>query len=261
MAESRLDSQILSISRRAVVTPIDSGGENVYSLNSFDSPLAAIREVLLKRPVEFILASIGLLVSTPLWVIVALTIKLVDRGPVLYTQERWGRGGQKFRVYKFRTMEKNSNQESTLNQASENGHRVTPVGRFLRATGMDELPQLLNILRGEMSFVGPRALAVGEIVEDERGYHSTYEHISGFRERLAVRPGLTSLATVYLTKDVSPRRKFRYDTLYIRKQSIWLDLYLITLSFWISFRGKWEIRERKLGPLGKRLSTDSLWSL
>lgn len=246
MAESRLDSQILSPSPRAVVTPIDSGGENIYSLNSFDSPLAAIREVLLKRPVEFILASIGLLVSTPLWVIVALTIKLVDRGPVFYTQERWGRGGQKFRVYKFRTMENNSDQESTLNQARENGHRVTPVGRFLRATGMDELPQLLNILRGEMSIVGPRALAVDETVDDGRGGRSTYEHIPGFRKRLAVRPGLTSLATVYLPKDASPCRKFHYDTLYIRHQSVWLDLQLVTLSFWISFRGKWETQGRKL---------------
>jgi lipopolysaccharide/colanic/teichoic acid biosynthesis glycosyltransferase len=97
-----------------------------------------------------------------------------------------------------------------------------------------------------MSFVGPRSLAVGEIVHDETGTRIAYEEVHGFRERLAVRPGLTGLATIYIPKDVSPRRKFRYDLLYIRRQSFALDLRLLVLSFWISFRGKWETRAKKL---------------
>jgi lipopolysaccharide/colanic/teichoic acid biosynthesis glycosyltransferase len=111
--------------------------------------------------------------------------------------------------------------------------------------GLDELPQILNIFRGDMSFVGPRSLAIGEIVKDEKGKITKYEDIPGFWERLRVRPGLTGLATIYMPKDSPPRRKFRYDLLYIRKQSFLFDLHLIALSFWISFRGKWETRQNK----------------
>ena len=96
-----------------------------------------------------------------------------------------------------------------------------------------------------MSFVGPRSLAVGEVVQDEKGRMVQYEDIPGFWERLHVRPGLTGLATIYIPKDALPRRKFRHDFLYVRKQSFWLDLRLIFLSFWISFRGKWETRGKK----------------
>jgi lipopolysaccharide/colanic/teichoic acid biosynthesis glycosyltransferase len=133
-----------------------------------------------------------------------------------------------------------------LKQAAENDHRITRIGQLLRAMGLDELPQILNILVGEMSFVGPRSLAVGEIVKDDKGDRVQYEDIPGFRERLQVRPGLTGLATIYIPKDASPYRKFRYDLFYIQKQSIYLDLHLIALSFWISFRGKWETRSSKI---------------
>jgi lipopolysaccharide/colanic/teichoic acid biosynthesis glycosyltransferase len=95
-----------------------------------------------------------------------------------------------------------------------------------------------------MSFVGPRSLAIGEIVKDEKGRVVKHEDIRGFQERLSVRPGLTGLATIYIPKDSSPRRKFRYDLLYIRTQSFWLDVRLIVLSSWIAFWLKWEIRGR-----------------
>ena len=210
------------------------------------TPIHEVREPLLKRPLDVVLSTIMLILSAPFSLLIALAIKLEDGGPVLYAQERWGHGGDKFKVHKFRTMVPNSDEEFGLKQAKVNDHRMTRVGRLLRPAGLDELPQLLNILRGDMSFVGPRALAVGELVDDGDGNHTTYEHISGFRERLAVRPGLTGLATIYIPKDACPRRKFRYDLLYIRNQSVWLDLRLIALSFWISFRGKWETRERKV---------------
>lgn len=195
-----------------------------------------------KRALDVALAGMMLLFSAPIWLLVAVAIKLEDGGPVFFEQERWGRGGATFRVRKFRTMVQNAG----LRQAEQNDSRITRVGRVLRACGMDELPQLLNILSGDMSFVGPRALAVGEKVRDESGLLVGYETVPGFWTRLAVRPGLTSVATIFIPKDSPPRRKFRYDLLYIRRQSLLVDLYLIGLSFWISFRGKWETRERKL---------------
>ena len=202
--------------------------------------------LILKRTLDIILSGIMLFLSVPVSLPIALAIKLEDGGPIFYRQERWGRGGTRFGVYKFRTMLPDADQKFGLKQAAENDHRITRIGRILRAMGLDELPQILNILVGEMSFVGPRSLAVGEIVKDDKGRRIQYEDIPGFRERLHVRPGLTGLATIYIPKDASPHRKFRYDLFYIRKQSIYLDLHLIALSFWISFRGKWETRSRKL---------------
>ena len=204
-----------------------------------------VKEPFLKRPLDIILSSFMLIVSLPVSVLIALAIKMEDGGSILYRQERWGRNGSRFRSYKFRTMVPNSDRDYGIKQASENDSRITKVGRILRAMGLDELPQLINIFKGDMSFVGPRSLAVGEIVKDGKGHPVEYENVPYFLERLAVRPGLTGLATVYLPKDVPPLRKFRYDLLYIRKQSFWLDLRLIFLSFWISFRGKWETRGNK----------------
>ena len=130
-------------------------------------------------------------------------------------------------------------------QASERDPRVTRVGRLLRATAMDELPQLWNIFRGDMSFVGPRALRPDE-VEVHGGRDSVpLEAIPGFAERSSIRPGLTGVAQIYAPRDVLRRQKFRYDRLYIRRRSFGLDVRLIALSFWITFRGTWEARNRK----------------
>lgn len=235
--------------RETTVTPqqsISSLAHDAPRLVISAGAVKAPREPLLKRPLDILLSALMLVLSAPVSALIALAIKLEDGGPVFYHQQRWGRWGRRFAVYKFRTMVPNSDDEFGLRQATENDHRITRVGRFLRATGLDELPQLLNILRGEMSFVGPRALAVGEIIYDEAGNRKEYENVPGFRERLVVRPGLTSLATIYLPKDSPSRRKFRYDLHYIRHQSLGLDLQLIVLSFWISFRGKWETRQKKV---------------
>ena len=199
----------------------------------------------LKRSLDILLSGIMLFLSMPVFFPIALAIKLEDGGPVFYRQKRWGKKETHFTVYKFRTMIPDADQKFGLRQAVEKDHRITRIGRLLRAMGLDELPQILNILVGEMSFVGPRSLAVGEILKDNNGRRIHYEKIQGFRERLQVRPGLTGLATIFIPKDEPPHRKFRYDLFYIRKQSIFLDLYLIALSFWISFRGKWETRSMK----------------
>jgi lipopolysaccharide/colanic/teichoic acid biosynthesis glycosyltransferase len=209
-------------------------------------PVPKVKEPLLKRPLDVTLSTLMLILSAPVSLVIALSIKLEDRGPVFYRQERWGRGGARFRAYKFRTMVPHSDKVFGIKQATENDDRITNVGRVLRATGLDELPQMISIFQGEMSFVGPRALAVGEILHDENGGRVNYEEIPDFWKRLSVRPGLTGVTTIYKAKDIPPRKKFRYDLLYVRKQSFWLDLRLILMSFWISFRGKWEHRDRKV---------------
>lgn len=205
-----------------------------------------VEEPVLKRPLDIMLSLFMLIVSAPIFLLIGLVIKLEDGGPIFYAQERWGRGGTRFRAFKFRTMIVDSDNIYGIKQAGENDPRVTFVGRVLRATGLDELPQVFNIFLGEMSFVGPRALAIGEVLYDDHGQRVKYEDIPDFWRRLCVRPGLTGLATIHKAKDVPPRDKFRYDLLYIRKQSVWLDLKLIIVSFWISFRGRWENRGKKV---------------
>jgi lipopolysaccharide/colanic/teichoic acid biosynthesis glycosyltransferase len=131
-------------------------------------------------------------------------------------------------------------------QAAAGDPRVTRVGRLLRATALDELPQLWSILRGDMSFVGPRALMPEEITADGAGRPTRLADVPGYAARHAVTPGLTGLAQVYADRDIPPRKKFRYDLLYIRRRSFGLDLRLIFLSFWVSFRGRWERRGQKV---------------
>jgi lipopolysaccharide/colanic/teichoic acid biosynthesis glycosyltransferase len=201
---------------------------------------------LLKRPLDILLSLPMLAMGGLISVVVAIAIKLEDRGPVFYRQQRWGRFGKTFTVLKFRTMIPDSDKKYGLKQATVNDHRITRVGRVLRACGLDELPQILSIFRGDMSFVGPRALAVGEIIFDKNGQRVDYEKTPGFHRRQVARPGLTSLATIYIPKDSPAHRKFRYDIYYVRRISFGLDLRLILLSFWISFRGKWETRQQKV---------------
>jgi lipopolysaccharide/colanic/teichoic acid biosynthesis glycosyltransferase len=205
-----------------------------------------MKEPFLKRPFDFTLSLIGIIISLPLWILIGLLIWLEDRGSILYRQERLGKNGRIFKALKFRSMIKDAEKDVGPVQAKENDPRVTKVGKILRATAMDELPQLINILKGDMSFVGPRALRPAE--REVRGNPDTkrIEDIPGYRERQTVRPGLTGLAQIYLPTDAPRQKKFRYDILYIKKQSFWLDLKLIFLSFWITFRGKWESRQRKI---------------
>jgi lipopolysaccharide/colanic/teichoic acid biosynthesis glycosyltransferase len=198
-----------------------------------------------KRAFDAILAGVGLVVSLPAWIVAAIAIKAGDGGPVFYAQERVGRGGRVFRVFKFRSMIPDAEATVGALQAARDDPRVTRVGRWLRATAMDELPQLWSIFRGDMSFVGPRALRPGEIEVAGDGRLVALEAVPGFAERCRVRPGLTGLAQIFAPRDIPRRQKFRYDRLYIRRRSFWLDLRLILLSFWITFRGSWEARGRK----------------
>ncbi len=198
-----------------------------------------------KRCFDILLSGTGLIFSSPLWLLIATAIALEDGFPVFFRQNRWGKGGQAFPALKFRTMRKDGERAKSV-QAGRGDPRITRVGKVLRACAMDELPQLWNIFVGDMSFVGPRALPINEVqsAADEKDVPD--EAITGFRQRLAVRPGLTGIAQIYADRDTARARKFRYDLFYIRRRNFWLDLRLILLSFCISFLGRWEVRGRKL---------------
>jgi lipopolysaccharide/colanic/teichoic acid biosynthesis glycosyltransferase len=147
-------------------------------------------------------------------------------------------------VIKFRTMR---SEEATgeHRQAAANDDRITRVGRLLRAMALDEIPQLLNILRGDMSFVGPRALLPREIEVDPRSRYHRIEDVPNYRVRISVRPGLTGLAQVYAPRDISRQKKFKYDAVYVRRMSLGLDLWLIAVSVFISLTGRWPRRGRR----------------
>lgn len=198
-----------------------------------------------KRAFDIALAGLGLMASLPLWGLIAAAIKCDDGGPVFFHDQRVGRGGGTFAVPKFRTMVPNADQRGGPRQATLADPRITRIGKWLRATAMDELPQLWNIFRGDMSFVGPRALRKEEIYTHGEGHVIALESLHGYQRRHQVVPGLTGIAQIHADRDIAPRRKFRYDALYIQRQNFWLDIRLIFLSFWITFRGGWERRGKK----------------
>jgi lipopolysaccharide/colanic/teichoic acid biosynthesis glycosyltransferase len=194
---------------------------------------------MLKRTFDIVLAALGLLVWFPVAAVIALLVKLTDGGPVFYNQPRVGRDGRVFVAYKFRSMVPDAERETGPVRAAVNDPRVTPVGRVLRATALDELPQLWNILRGDMSFVGPRPLRPGEAdARDDRVV--PLSAIAGYDARHRVRPGLTGLAQVHASRHLSRAGKFRLDLLYVKRMSFWLDLSLIARSIAMTLRARWE---------------------
>ena len=199
---------------------------------------------MLKRVFDIALSGMGMVIAAPLGLVIAAAIKLEDRGPVFFTQDRVGLGGATFRAFKFRSMVPHA---ATLppHQAGESDPRITRVGCVLRATAMDELPQLFNIFRGDMSFVGPRPLMAGEIEVRGNGDVVRLDSIPGYAERHSVRPGLTGLSQVYAPRDTPRVRKFRLDSIYVRNATFCFDVFLVAVSFWITFRGRWEVRVRK----------------
>lgn len=194
---------------------------------------------MLKRTFDMTVSAVGLVLSWPVWAVVAMAIKLEDGGPVFYRQRRVGRGGREFVARKFRSMTANSDQAWGAVPASEGDPRITRVGRVLRITAMDELPQLWNILRGDMSFVGPRP-EWAELVKTFR------REIPGFDRRHVVRPGLTGLAQIYGHSELPRRQKLRYDLVYIKRRGLWLDMRLVFVSFMVTLLGQWENRGAKL---------------
>lgn len=168
-----------------------------------------------------------------IWTIVPLLIWVDDRGPVFYRQKRVGKDGEAFTILKFRTMVPDAHRRGPFWTAAKDP-RVTRVGRLLRRTALDELPEVLSIWKGDMSLVGPRALDVEE-------YQTLEQQIPGFAKRQTVLPGLTGLAQVYDRTD-NATTKFAYDLQYLRKMGPWIDLRLIILSVWNTLTARWDMR-------------------
>lgn len=179
-----------------------------------------------KMGVEWVFALVLLVLTGPVILLAALLVKLTSRGPAFYSQTRLGLNGRPFRIHKVRTMTHNCEKATGATWAKTNDPRITRVGNFLRKTHLDELPQLINVLRGEMSIVGPRPERPEFIPQLE-------QHVPHYCDRLWVRPGVTGLAQVQLPADTdmaSVRRKLAYDLYYVRHISLWLDARLIACT-------------------------------
>lgn len=199
-------------------------------LNLFDTPLLLsrnedlkIEQLFAKRMMDVVCSFFGLLISSPFFLIIAFLIKATDRGPVFYKQIRLTRNGKEFEIYKFRTMIQDAEKDGHARLASEHDDRILPVGRFLRATRLDELPQLINVLKGEMSMVGPRPERPELAAEIEK-------ELPEFPYRLKVKAGLTGYAQIYGKYNTTAYDKLKLDLTYIRNYSFFLDLKLMIMT-------------------------------
>lgn len=185
---------------------------------------------VLKRAIDIVFSLVAIIVCLIPMLIIALIVKIDSRGSIIFKQERLGKGGKPFTMYKFRTMKINA-EENGPQWADTNDKRCTKVGSVLRKCRLDELPQFFNILRGEMSFVGPRP-------ERPCFYEKFEKYIHGFKNRLVVKPGLTGLAQVNGGYDLKPEEKIVYDIEYIKTRSIWMDIKLIFKTLAVLFTRK-----------------------
>lgn len=209
------------------------GAEDIHM---FDTPLLLSRNQGLmitqrfwKRTMDIVLSLIGLAIVAPFMIITAIIIKLTDGGPVFYTQERLTRDGKVFKILKFRSMRTDSEDKSGARLAMKDDDRITPIGKFIRAIHFDEIPQILNILKGDMSIVGPRP----ERQEIQDQYK---ESIPEFPLRLKVKAGLTGYAQVYGRYNTTPYDKVKMDIAYIENYSLWMDIRLIMMTLKVLFQ-------------------------
>ena len=189
------------------------------------------REKVIKRLVDLIFSILVLIFSAPLMLLLPLIIKLESKGPILYRQKRVGLKGKIYEVYKFRSMLENAEAETGPILARQNDERVTRVGSFLRRFHLDELPQFFNVLKGEMSLVGPRPERPAFIEEFNR-------EIRGYSRRFAVKPGITGLAQLYGKYETSAGKKLKYDLAYINNWSLGMDLKIFFMSTEIILGGR-----------------------
>ena len=205
-------------------------------LHLFDTPILLTREYALKieqrvakRLIDVVCALILLVIASPIMLITAIIIKCYDGGPVLYKQVRCTRGGKEFQIMKFRSMRVDAEKDGVARLAAKNDSRITPIGKFIRAVRIDELPQLFNILQGDMSFIGPRP----ERPEIIKQY---VEEMPEFVFRMKVKAGLAGYAQVYGKYNTTPYDKLKLDLSYIENYSVWLDLKLMLLTLKILIR-------------------------
>jgi lipopolysaccharide/colanic/teichoic acid biosynthesis glycosyltransferase len=204
-----------------------NGENSIGFLSTFVGEKQDVEEFLM-RSLDIVGSILILLISAPATILISLLVKILSPGPVFYKQQRVGKDGRVFTLYKFRTMAKDSEKKLGPVLASRNDSRVTKVGKILRETRLDELPQLLNVLRGDMSLVGPRP---------ER-LHFVKQHKALHELRLAVKPGLTGLAQIRSFYDLKTRHKMKYDYLYIQRRSLLLNLYILAQTIPVVFLRK-----------------------
>ena len=197
---------------------------------------AAIRRqyAIIKRGLDIVAASAGLVFMAPFLAILVLLIRATSRGPAIFTQERVGKNGLIFRMYKLRTMYLDAEKGTGPVWAREDDPRVTPMGRLLRLTHLDEVPQLVNVLKGEMNLIGPRPERPELVARLSR-------QIPDYTKRLAVAPGITGLAQVWSKYDETiedVRRKVKYDLLYIRQMCLTADLAILMRTVFVVATGQ-----------------------
>lgn len=208
---------------------------NSESIDLFDSPLLLFRnngltyrQMFVKRVMDIVISLSGIILASPIMLLIAACVKAYDHGPVFYRQKRLTKDGEEFDIFKFRSMVVNSENHGAR-LAKKNDSRITPIGRVIRRLHFDELPQLFNILKGDMAFVGPRPERK-EIIEEY------CKSIPEFSYRLKVKAGLTGYAQVYGQYNTVPYDKLKMDLTYITSYSIWLDIKLIILTVKILFQ-------------------------
>lgn len=195
-------------------------------------------QLLAKRAVDIVLSCLAILLLSPFFLAVSILIKSSSRGPVFFRQVRWGKDGSKIRVFKFRTMYTDLGDHSGVQQTVKDDPRVTPLGNILRRTNIDELPQLLNVIRGDMSLVGPRCHAINMLA----GGILYEELVPQYHERHIMRPGITGLAQMRglrgpTDRTNKARARIVSDIYYVRNFSLWLDLKIMIGTVIAEFRG------------------------
>jgi len=199
-------------------------------LHLFDTPILLTREYALtveqriaKRLIDLVCSLVLIIVTSPIMLVTAVLIKCYDKGPVLYKQIRCTKGGKEFSIMKFRSMRVDAEKDGVARLASKNDDRITPIGKFIRKVRIDELPQLFNILKGEMSFIGPRPERPEIIAQ-------YVEEMPEFVFRMKVKAGLAGYAQVYGKYNTTPYDKLKLDLSYIENYSVWLDIKLMLLT-------------------------------
>ncbi len=193
-----------------------------------------VGERAVKRSLDFVVALLGLLLLSPILLYVYIRLRIQNDGPVIFSQERIGKGGKPFTIYKFRTMRVNSEKHGTPQLAKASDDRLTPAGKFLREHHLDELPQLWNVLVGDMSFVGPRPerrYFIDKIMEQNPDYELLYQ----------IRPGITSMATIYNGYTDTMEKmliRLQMDLDYLKKRSLWYDLKIVFTTVKLILNGK-----------------------
>ncbi len=206
------------------------------------TPFLRTTYLRLRPLMDYGFSFIGLLIASPVLIVTGMAIKITSSGPVFYTQVRVGRDGRLFNIIKFRTMHADAEFQTGPVWTKKNDSRITTIGRFLRETHIDELPQFINLLKGDMSIIGPRP-------ERPHFVEMLNDEIPGYTRRLAVKPGITGLAQCYCKADetiTDVRRKLRYDVLYIKNRCWRLDMQIIWRTLSISLLGEEHQIPRKL---------------